>query len=152
MEARAMNADAAEQENTPSGPLGLVGLILTLGVVALALDRVAGLPHLPGRLPSGLEIVVTLQGSDVPLAALGYIFTTAAWLVWLWIAVTLVAQVAVQIALRSRAETPRLALLRQRLDSVTLPLVRRAVEGAFGALLLATVVSQAAPIAAAQTA
>ena len=141
-------ARALEPDAQP-GRLGFLSLIPVLAASAAILYRIAGLPHLPARLPTWLEILVTLRGSDVPLGALGYLFTTAAWLVWLWIAGTLVLQLVLLAVERVSDGAAGVRIARQAVNAITLPLVRRTAEALFGGMLLVSVAAQSAPIAAA---
>src|SRR5438552_3084678 len=81
-------------DQTERRTLPLAGLTGILAATAALLYASGGRPHLPTTLPSLLELRVTLQSSDAPLAGLGYLFSTLAWLVWAWIMATLLLQVA----------------------------------------------------------
>ena len=64
-----MNAPIYADDPTESNPrpLPLVVFIAILAASGAFLYAVSGRPHLPSRIPSWLEILVTLQGSYVPL-------------------------------------------------------------------------------------
>jgi len=129
--------------------LQLLGFAVVLAASGVALYAVAGPPHLPSRLPNWQTILVTLQGSDVPLDALSYIFTTAAWIVWLWIVGSLVLRLIVGIAemLSHGAEWAR--TLHRLSDRVTLPIVRKLADGAIVAMLVVNLAARAPSAAAA---
>ncbi|HVA23490.1 MAG TPA: LysM peptidoglycan-binding domain-containing protein, partial [Chloroflexota bacterium] len=140
---------AVQSAEAQGSRLSLATLTIILADTGGLLLGVGGPPHLPARIPSWLEIEVTLRGSDVPLGALGYLFTMAAWVVWLWIVGTLALQIILLIIERLANGAPRVRTIRRAVNSVTLPVVRRAAEAVFGGLLLVSIATQAAPSAAA---
>ena len=138
-----------EDAEHPRGFLGLLGLIFGLALGGAALYAVAGLPHLPAALPSWDVVVLTLRGSDLPPETLGYLLTTAAWVLWLWIVASLLLRslvVAAEVATRGAAWVSSLRALS---DLVTLPFVRRVVDGALIALVVVNVAGRGVPAAAA---
>ncbi|MPZ15519.1 MAG: LysM peptidoglycan-binding domain-containing protein [Chloroflexi bacterium] len=122
--------------------LGLAGLVAGLAAGAAALVALAGPPRLPDQPPSWDLVVSTLQGSVVPLDALAYVLTTAAWLVWLWMASSLVLRLFVATALAASHGTSWVKGLCVISDRVTPPIVRRLVDGAIVALIVANVLSR----------
>lgn len=130
-------------------PFAFVGFVVILVASAIFLNAVAGLPHLPTRFPSWAEIVVTLEGSNVPLDAFAYIFTTAAWCTWIWIVVSLLLRlvvVGVEVVSRGAAWT---GTLRSATDRFTLPIVRRVVDGAIVAIVVVNLAARTPTAAAA---
>src|SRR5438477_6785437 len=87
----------AQAADRGQGLLELGGLVLALAGGGALLYAIAGAPHAPARIPAWLEITTTLQGTEVPLDALAYLFTSAAWLVWLWAVGSLALHLAVAV-------------------------------------------------------
>lgn len=127
----------------------LIWLLLGLAVGAAALYLTGGPPHLPGEMPSWRLIATTLQGSSLPLGALGYILTSAAWLVWAWIVASLLLRLLVAGADSLAHGASWVRRLRATSDRVTLSLVRRAVDSALVAVFVVNMVSRTVPGAAA---
>ena len=137
-----------EEDRSPSR-LSLVGIALGLVVCGVVLYKLAGPPHLPDALPDWSTIVTTLKGSDIPLEALTYIFTTLAWLVWGWVVASLVFQFLLAVA---QVATHGAAWVRQLhvvVDPLTAPLVRRVVDGAVVAAVVVNLVGRTGTTAAA---
>ncbi len=140
---------------SPSDPqvqqqrLRLFGLTAGLVATGAGLYRLGGPPHLPHVLPGWTEVLVTLRGPELPMAGLAYVFFTVAWLLWLWMVGSIALHTLVVVAegLTSGTWVRR---LRSVSDRLTVPLVRRLVEGAFVALFLAQVAGRAGTAAAAQ--
>ncbi len=132
-----------------AGYLGLVGLVLGLGFGALVLYAVAGPPRLPQELPGWDAVTFTLQGSYLPLGAVAYVLTTAAWAVWLWIVASLALRLVVLGTEAMTGGAPWVAGLRSVSDRVTLPIVRRLVDGALVAIVVVNLVGRSTPSAAA---
>lgn len=136
-----------EDEQPRSG--GFVGLILGLAVGAVVLEVAAGPPHLPAHVPSWQVVSSTLGGSSLPLDVLAYLLSMAAWAVWFWI----VASILFRLVLVGADAVARGAvwvhLLHRVCDRVTLPVVRRLVDGALLTMFVVNVVGRAAPGAAA---
>ncbi|MBI4496660.1 MAG: LysM peptidoglycan-binding domain-containing protein [Chloroflexi bacterium] len=128
---------------------GLVALVAGLAVGAVVLHALAGPPHLPSELPSWDLVVITLRGSSVPYEALAYVFTTAAWAVWLWIVVSMALRVVVASADALTHGAAWMAPLRAVSDHITLPVIRKLVDGALVALFMVQLVGRPAPTAAA---
>jgi len=130
-------------------PLAFVGFVGIIVASAVFLNAVAGPPHLPARFPSWTEVLVTLEGSNVPLEAFAYVFTTAAWCMWIWIVVSLLLRLAVvgiEVVSRGAAWT---GSLRAATDRFTLPIVRRVVDGAIVAIVVVNLAARAPGAAAA---
>lgn len=125
-----MESTARLDEEQQRDRLGLLGLTLGLAATATILYKLAGPPHLPTQLPSWQTVITTLQSSDVPLEALAYIFTSAAWLLWLWITASLVLHVCLALADRVTQGAQWVRTLHVLVDPLTLPWVRRVVDGA----------------------
>lgn len=135
---------AHDEERQVRGYLSLIGLILGLALGAVVLDRLGGLPHLPASVPSWAIIGATLRGSYLPLSVLAYVLAIVAWAVWLWIVVSLLLRLIVGVAQGIQGGTPWVAALRAVSDRVTLPVVRRTVDGALLTVFVANMVSRTA--------
>lgn len=129
--------------------MALLGWIGALAIGALALYAVAGPPRLPPAVPRWDELLVTLRGSTVPLDALAYGLTMAAWLVWPWLVGSLGLRLLIGIAESLAQGAARVGRARQLSDRVTLPVVRRVADGAVVALILVNCVGRSAASAAA---
>ncbi len=136
-----------DQQRRPSY-LGLAGLLvgLLLGAVVL---YATGPPHLPAQLPGWSVAGATLRGSSLPLGPLAYILSMTAWAVWLWIVGSLLLRVMVLGIDAMTHGAPWVADLRAVSDRVTLPIVRRAVDGALVAMVVVNVASRTVSGAAA---
>lgn len=128
---------------------GLATLLLLLVVGAVVLNATAGLPHLPPRLPSWSVTTATLRGSSLPLGVLGYVLMMAAWAVWFWIVASLLLRLVVAGADAVSGGAGWVRTLRTISDRVTLPIVRRMVDGALITVLVVNVVSRTVPVAGA---
>lgn len=138
-----------EEEQRESGIRGLLWLVLGLALGGAALYGVAGPPRLPAELPSWSTISATLQGSYLAPEVVAYALTTAAWAMWLWMVGTLVLRVVVGIADALTHGAAWVRALRAVSDRVTLPIVRRVVDGALVALLVVNLVGRSPAVAAA---
>jgi nucleoid-associated protein YgaU/two-component SAPR family response regulator len=125
-------------------------LVLVLAVVGVGLYAVGATPYLPSSVPNASDVASTLRGSDLPTETLGYILVDAAWLIWGWVVLSLLLRVAVDLAEAASRGAAWVGSLRQLSDSITLPIVRRAVDGALAAVLIANVAVRAVPVAAAE--
>lgn len=136
-----------DQQRRPSY-LGLAGLLvgLLLGAVVL---YATGPPHLPAQLPDWSVAGDTLRGSSLPLGLLAYILSMTAWAVWLWIVGSLLLRVLVLAIDAMTHGAAWVADLRAVSDRVTLPIVRRAVDGALVAMVVVNVASRTVSGAAA---
>ena len=129
--------------------LGLLSLILGLALGGAALYAVSGPPHLPSALPGWETIVVTLRGSYLPPEVLGYLLTTAAWALWIWIVASMLLRFLVAAAETATRGAAWVSSLRALSDLVTLPFVRRVVDGALVALVVVNVATRGVSLAAA---
>lgn len=121
-------------------------LVLALTAGAAVLNAVAGPPHLPSQLPSWPVVSQGLRGSSLPLGILAYLLTMAAWGVWMWVAASLLLRLAVTVVAAVAHGATWVRTLRALSDRVTLPIVRRAVDGALVTVLVVNVVSRTVPI------
>ncbi|MCL5107380.1 MAG: LysM peptidoglycan-binding domain-containing protein [Chloroflexi bacterium] len=129
--------------------LGLVALILGLMIGAAVLNTLSGPPRLPAEVPDWPTIDLMLRGSYLPGEAVAYTMTMAAWGLWFWIVGSLALRVVALVAESVTSGAAWARALRVISDSVTLPLVRRLVDGAVVAILVINVTSRGAPSAAA---
>ncbi len=141
-------AAVSEAENRQR-PLGLLGLLLGLGVGAWVLWAVAGPPRLPSELPTADAVPGALWGTDVPLGLLAYLLTTAAWALWFWLVATVALRVLVLAADAITRGARWVRSLRALSDHVTLPIVRRVVDGALVAALVVNLLGRTVSSAAA---
>ncbi len=140
MQRRAYWEDA-EAEAKPNR-FSLVGMVALLVLGGMVLLLTSGPPHVPPRWPSLTTILTTLQGSDVPLDAVAYILTTAAWLLWFWIVGSLVLRLVVWSAEVITHGATWVRSLRLASDWLTLPFVRRVVDGALIAYVVVNLVAR----------
>ena len=125
-----MTTPKTKRDPAGTGGWTLLGLALVLGAGGLFLGRVAGVPRLPGAPPDWVELWLTLQGSDVPLEGALAILAGLAWVLWLWLSASVLLRLLVAVA-GARAHGAAWAEgLRAFSDRVTLPVVRRVVDGA----------------------
>uniref|UniRef100_UPI0025C613B5 hypothetical protein n=1 Tax=Luteitalea sp. TaxID=2004800 RepID=UPI0025C613B5 len=75
--------------------LGLLGLVVGLAIGGTTLLAVAGPPRLPAELPNRVIIASTLNGSYLPPEAVAYVVTTAAWMIWGWLTLSLALRLIV---------------------------------------------------------
>ncbi len=139
----------SDDERPQTGYLGLIGLLLGLALGAVVLDLTAGPPHLPAHLPSWATIETTLRGSSLPLGIVAYVLGMAAWAVWLWIVGSLLLRATVLAIETMSRGAVWVHVLRTVSDRLTLPVVRRAVDGALVTVFVVNVVSRTIPGAAA---
>ena len=111
------------------------GLFALVVCVPVLLRLLSGWPHLPSRIPGWLELRVIMQSPGVPLAAVAYIATTIAWLVWAWLAVSVMLQVLAAIA-EQLSSGLWVSRLRGTADRIAAPIVRQLVQGMFVALFV----------------
>ena len=138
-----------DEEQRQSSAAGLVGLAIGLGLGAVILYAIDGPPRLPDQLPSWDVVSLTLQGSSVPYGALVYLLMTAAWAIWAWVVASLVLRLIVvsfDVLLHGAAW---IRPLRSISDRMTLPVVRRLVDGAVVAILLVNLTTRSPSMASA---
>ena len=145
-----MLVERRSQPHQRSNWLPLIGLIVALGVSAWLLYAAAGLLRLPGQLPNADTLRMTLQGSSIPLEGLAYVLSTLAWLIWAWLALSVILQVALALAELATHGAEWARGLRGAVDRSTLPLVRHAVDSALVVAVVVQVVGHA-PVASAAT-
>lgn len=143
------NVSYLDEEPRQSGFVGLMGMIVGLALGALALYAFAGPPHLPSDLPNWEIVALTLQGSSVPLEAVAYVMTTVAWMVWFWLVASLMLRLAVVGADAVARGAAWAKALRALSDRITLPIVRRLVDGAVVAIIVVNLAARSASSAAA---
>ncbi len=146
-----MERSIYRDEDEPRGGLSLIAIVIALFIMGAFLVKVDGLPHLPAHIPSWATIVTFLNGSDVPLDALAYIFITAAWVLWFWIMGSIVVHVILVIADKVTEGAHWVRTLHVVVDPLTFPMVRRVVNGAVVAAFVVnvagrTTVAHAAPV------
>lgn len=138
-----------DEASAQRGALGLATLVLGLGLMAVVLRVVAGPPRFPQDLPSLDAVVFVLRGSDPPLAAMTYLLTMAAWVLWLWMVGSIILRLVV-VSAEVATRRPRwVRSLRTVSDRLTLPIVRRLVDGALVAAIVVNLMGRPVPSAAA---
>ncbi|MDE3075207.1 MAG: LysM peptidoglycan-binding domain-containing protein [Chloroflexota bacterium] len=136
------------EDDPRSGRFALLGLFAVVGVIAAALYRLGGPPHLP-QVPSQGELLLTLEGSNVPLAAFAYVLTTATWVVLAYLVLSVLVNLAVVIGERAGARSGWIGVLKAASRRFTLPLVRRIVEAAFVTTIVLNTAGRTIPAMAA---
>lgn len=129
--------------------LGLLGLIATLTVGAVVLYHLAGPPHLPATPPDWNATRKVLTGSDIPVPALAYLLSTTAWAIWLWIVGSILLRTLLAIIETLARGAAWARSLRSLSDRLTLPVVRRLVDGTIVAVTVVQLVGRAVPSASA---
>lgn len=129
--------------------LGLVGLIVGLAIGGTTLLAVAGPPRLPAEVPNRAVLASTLNGSYLPPEAVAYVVMTAAWVLWGWLTLSLVLRFVVLGADLIASGAAWVRALHLISDRVTLPVVRRLIDGAVVTVLVVNVMARAAPASAA---
>lgn len=115
------------------------GLWLTLGLAALggALYRFYGPPRLPERVPGLDEITSALTGTELSVAALIYLIGSVLWLLWGWLALSLILQVFVGVAEAVTRGARWVRGLRRLVDGLSPAIIRRVAKPvAVGAVAL----------------
>lgn len=129
--------------------LALLGLVVGLAIGGTTLLAVAGPPRLPAELPNRVIIASTLNGSYLPPEVVAYVVTTAAWMIWGWLTLSLALRLVVLGAEVIAYGAAWVRALRLISDRVTLPVVRRLVDGAVVTVLVVNLMARAAPASAA---
>src|SRR5689334_6459381 len=125
--------------------LDFIALLLVLAAATVAFYQAAGPPRLPPRTPSWSDVLITLQGSEPPLEALTFVFTSVSWAVLVWIYTSLALRLFVIVAEALARGAAWARLVRRLSDRLTLPIVRRIVDGAFVAVVLVHAVGRPTP-------
>src|SRR5687768_1775235 len=125
-----MTTPKAKQHPAGTGGWAMLGLVLVLGAGGLFLVRVAGVPRLPGETPDWVELWLTLQGADVPVEGALAGLAGLAWALWLWLSASVLLRLLVAAAGARAQGAAWVEGLRAFSDRVTLPVVRRVVDGA----------------------
>jgi DNA-binding SARP family transcriptional activator/LysM repeat protein len=120
-----------------------VGLLLLAGA---ALARFAGGPRLPSTIPRGDEAATLLSGASLPLEAVALTVTDLAWLLWGWIAASVVVACVLAAADAATHGARWVLTARHLVDHLSFPMTRRVVAAAFAVQVLA----RGASVAAAQ--
>jgi DNA-binding SARP family transcriptional activator/LysM repeat protein len=142
-------ATATSEGENRQRRLGMFGLLLGLAAGGWVLRAVAGPPRLPSELPAVDAVPGVLLGTDVPLGLLAYLLTTAAWALWFWLVATVALRVLVLAADAGTRGARWVRSLRALSDRVTLPIVRRLVDGALVAALVVNLLGRTVSSAAA---
>ena len=123
--------------------LSLFGLVVGLAIGGMTLLSVAGPPHLPAELPNRAVLAMTLNGSYLPPEAVTYVATTVAWVLWAWLTLSIALRLVVLGAERVSQGAAWVRALRAVSDRVTLPVVRRLVDGAVVTVLVVNLMARA---------
>ncbi len=127
----------------------LLGLLLLLGAGGAFLLRYAGMPRPPRSLPDWEGVWFTLRGADVPLEAALYVSGAVSWGLWSWLTASVVLRLVVLGADVCARGTVWAGALRALSDRVTLPIVRRVVDGAVVAGVVVQLAGRAPAVSAA---
>jgi nucleoid-associated protein YgaU/two-component SAPR family response regulator len=127
-----------------------IALMLVAGFV---LRAVAGPPTLPNHLPSLVQVRDVLGGAVIPLDTLAAVLAALAWLLWLWVTVSLALELLLVAAEAAAHGTAWVRALRRVADRLSMPVARRAVAAAFAFQVLSRAVpTAAAPLSPAEQA
>ncbi|HEX2034569.1 MAG TPA: LysM peptidoglycan-binding domain-containing protein, partial [Chloroflexota bacterium] len=132
-----------------TGGASLAGLLLALAAGGWLLYRLSGRPRLPRSLPAPEAIWQALQRPDLPLDAALPVLAALAWALWLWLVVSVVLRLAVLAADGLTQGAAWVGALRRLSDRLTLPVVRRVIDGAVVAGVVVSLAGRASPAAAA---
>lgn len=125
-----------QETNQPARRTDVLWLILAMAGGGWLLAVTAGPPHLPPVWPSWSQVLATLQGSEVPLVAIAYLSTTAAWLLLGWLALQVVLSLLVALLELVTHGARWVRALQAVSQRITLPFVRRMVSGALLTVML----------------
>src|SRR5437868_4531457 len=114
----------------------LIGFAVLMVLAGFALRAVAGLPTLPGSMPTATQVVTQLNAPTLPLAPLAAVLVDAAWLLWLWVMASMVIELLVTVAEAVSHGARWVGHARRVADRVTLPVARRAVAAALALQVL----------------
>jgi LysM repeat protein len=126
----------------------LLGLLLAVGAGGLFLHRFAAVPRLPVAAPDWGAAWATLQAADVPIEASLDILATVAWGLWLWLAASVGLRLIVLVAEVVTHGAAWVGTLRTLSDRLTLPVVRRVVDGAVVASIVVQLAGRATTVGA----
>lgn len=126
-----------------------LAVVVLLAFLAIVLDRGGGPPHLPSHVPSWLELQLALQSPDVFPPWASDLLGLLGWAFWLWVAATLLVQLALAVAEAFTHGARWVLTVRHFADRVTLPIVRRAAHQAVVVVTVLQLVSRVTPAAAA---
>jgi len=124
---------------------GLLGLVAGLAIGGATLLAIAGPPHLPAELPDRTSLARTLNGTHLAPEAVRYVVTTVAWVIWGWLTLSLALRLVVVGAEIVAQGASWVRALRLISDRLTLPVVRRLVDGAVVTVLVVNLMARAAP-------
>src|SRR5215472_5223524 len=127
-----MLAQHARERHDESFLGNLLTLVLLLALVAgggAFLYAVGGPPHLPNPFPSWDDVAFTLRGSEVPSSTLIYVSSTLGWLILGYLGTATLLRVVVDLLAAGAREHPLARALRAVSDGLTIPLLRRIVDG-----------------------
>lgn len=136
----------SEKASPRGSALGLFWLVLVLAVCGAGLYASAGLPHLPElprRLPTWQEVWTFANRSDLPVEDLARFFLTIGWALWLWMVASLFLELigwGLEVLAHGAAWVTSFRWLT---GLVTVPFVRRVVDGALVAIVVVNVAARA---------
>src|ERR1051326_4693448 len=130
-----MDSTALDAENlSPNLRAGRLRLLAIGGLLLLAgagLGVFGGAPRLPSELPPPQQVTDVLTGTHLPLDALALVLVDVAWLAWGWSVLSVLLELVVVAAEVVAYGRGWVQALRQVVDRLSVPLVRRAVAAAF---------------------
>ena len=139
--------DAEQLAERRTGPVSLFLAVLALAAVPVGLLRFSGPPRLPSPWPTWGDVAFALQGTYVPLDAIGYLLAMAAWLLWGWVVASALLHTAVVAAEALSHGAAWVRPLRALSNRVTLPVVRRLIDGALVATVVVNLAGRGVPAA-----
>ena len=146
----AERARQAPQDETgrSRGTVGLLVLIAAGTALGVLLWRLAGPPELPSGVPSWHSIHDRLTGTNLASEDVISVVTAVGWLALAYLSITVVLRTLCEIAARAAdgAAWGRAAL--RFSDLITLPPVRRMVDGALAGVIIVAASLRASPSAA----
>ena len=142
---RLRRAQQTPSEGSRTGVLALAGLILGAAVLGAVLWWLGGPPQVPSAWPDCERIGQIMTGSHLPYADVIYVAKGIGWLALAYLAATLVLRVTGQALVRLTDEAAWARASLRLSDAVTIPVVRRVVDGAVAGTLVLAVWLRAGP-------
>lgn len=129
-------SSSPDEMQEPRGATGLLALIVGGTALGVLLWRLAGPPELPSELPSWQSIQDRLTGTSLASEDIISVVTAVGWLALAYLSITVGLRTLCDIAVRASdgAAWGRAAL--RFSDLITLPPIRRMIDGSLGGVLI----------------